>query len=96
MNTGALRRRYGRAAARPRYGLPEEQRHAYRAILVAMNNNPGQTRWMWRHWMQMDGTHKAVTDRVLSTAERRGHVAVHEGRYYITPKGIDAAWPAGR
>ncbi len=95
--TSALQRRYGHG--HKLYGLPPpgefqpgwsvDQRHAYREILQSLWHNQGVTKSWWRHWMTQHGLHKAVTERVLTLAERRGHVDVHEGRYYLTPRGFD-------
>ena len=94
--SSALRRRYGHG----RYGLPApgnfrsnydvDPRHAYRATLVTLYNNPRTPRHLLRQWMTSRGQHKAVTDRVLSTAERRGHVQVGAGHYTLTNRGIDS------
>lgn len=102
MKRRALRRRYGHAEKLwPRYGLsPERFRHdlghEYREILVSIRTNPGESRARWRDWMAKIGIHKAVTDRILSTAERRGHLEYRHGGYFLTPKGYDAAWPEMR
>ncbi len=90
------RRRRGRSRL---YGLGP-QRHdpkrVYSEILQTIRNNPGQTRSMLRHWLTQEGVHKAVTERVLSTAERRGHVEVVGMRYYLSLAGFDALHPALR
>ena len=85
MTPRALRRRYGRA-----YGLPVERRSSYSIVLWWLNDNPDLTPGELRREMQEAGTHKAVTNRILSIAERRGHVRVRAGRYSITPRGVAA------
>ena len=87
--SSTLRRRYGRS----HYGLPVGQRHAYSNTLTVLHNNPAATRDQLRHWMQQEGVHKAVTNRVLSIAEQRGHVYVRGGRYSLTGRGIEALHP---
>ena len=98
----ALRKRYGRAKY---YGLGSgvggnvgapDLDHVYKALLRSMRGNGGNTKSMWRHWEAQRGVPKALTDRVLTVAERRGHVEVREGRYYLTPYGYEAAWPYTR
>jgi hypothetical protein len=93
------RRRHGRALTR-RYGIPApgevklsmDQRHAYKEILRLLRNNPGMTRSELRVEMQSWSIHRAVVERVLSVAERRGHVEVRGGRYYTTSRGADASF----
>ena len=90
----ALRRRYGH------YGLPApgkfrphydvDPRHAYRATLATLYNNPHTARYELRRWMTDRNQHKAVTNRILDTAEKRGHVQVRAGRYSLTDRGIDS------
>lgn len=88
-----LRKRHGRS----RYGLPSyrragdvDLRRSYSAILAALYNSPGETRAQWRDWMARRGVPKQVTTHALSLAERRGHVRVEAGRYYLTPRGLEA------
>jgi len=95
-----VKRRRGHALQR-RYGLPApgtfksnfdiDPRHAYRAVLLTIYNNPGSTRAELRMWEAQRGLHKAVTNKVLSTAEERGHVRISAGRYSLTDRGIDVA-----
>jgi hypothetical protein len=92
MKRRALHRRYGRA----KYGLPApgeypnmaDPRHAYVALIRTIRANPGETKFMLRHWLAQWGLHKAITDKALSLAERRGHVVVDGGRYYSTGRGV--------
>ena len=92
----ALTRRYGLRTADEFLTPPADVRHAYKKMLIDMHNNPGHNKAHWRHLGARDGIPKPVTDRVLTIAERRGHVEVHEGKLYVTPRGREAAWPVLR
>ena len=74
-------------------GRPADLEHAYKHIIAGMRNNSGETKSMWRHWGAQEGIPKALTDRVLTVAERRRHVTVREGRYYLTPRGYELLHP---